>query len=120
MITFDMDPEVATRTAPGRIYRDHMANAHRMAFGIAVEPSVSTRCAADCCCLFSNPSQNRYPESPAFTTPTASLFAHVIPSAAAPLEYHVVINLSESGPASVFQVGRFVPVMGDVRSPVYA
>lgn len=36
IITLDMDPEVATLKAPGRIYLDHMANAQKIPDGVAV------------------------------------------------------------------------------------
>jgi len=44
MRTLEIDPEVATRKAPGRMYRDHIAKAQKIPEGVAVEPlSVSTR-----------------------------------------------------------------------------
>lgn len=39
MATLEMVPEVPTRTAPGRIKRDHMASAQRRPEGIAFAPS---------------------------------------------------------------------------------
>jgi len=49
---------------------------------------------------------------------TASLPAHVKPSFAAPLAYQVAVN-SPFGPASVFHLGRLVPVIGAVASAEY-
>src|ERR1700759_1206088 len=110
---------VATRLAPGRICRDHIAKAQKIADGVAVLPSkVSTKCMPDCVCRTSNPSQKRYADNCAFTIAMASLFAHVIPSFSAPREYQVVMK-ALLGPPSVFHLGNVVWLIVVVASPVY-
>jgi hypothetical protein len=48
VMTLVIEVEVPTRTAPGRIKRDHMANAQKMPEGVGVTPSrASTRCEPD-------------------------------------------------------------------------
>lgn len=52
-------PLVLTRTAPGRMYLDHMAKAQKILEGVTFPSTTSTRWEADCVSPSSKPSQKR-------------------------------------------------------------